>query len=136
MGDQWLNDIKPMKTDWKKPYLEKAPYLIVVFKQSYGILADGRRKIHYYNELSCSIAVGILLAAIQVGLILLCSKSCGYSKSSAVTSQALLVKKAIGLLVLNLSTLYLSGEAFVGNHTVSWRKRHPLFEDKGYKRAY
>jgi len=35
MGNQWVQDLAPLATDWKKEYLELAPYLIVVFKQAY-----------------------------------------------------------------------------------------------------
>ncbi|CAD5124994.1 DgyrCDS13234 [Dimorphilus gyrociliatus] len=65
MGEKWVNDLKQFKTDWIKPYLEEAPYLILVFKQTYGFWPDGTRKVHYYNEMSVSISVGILLAAIS-----------------------------------------------------------------------
>ena len=39
--------------------------LILVFKQTHGLTADGRRRVHYYNEISTCIATGLLLAAIQ-----------------------------------------------------------------------
>lgn len=45
-----------------------APYLILIFKQTYGILPDNRKKTHYYSEISVSIACGVLLAALQVKL--------------------------------------------------------------------
>jgi len=35
MGNQWVQDLAPLATDWQKEYLELAPYLIVVFKQAY-----------------------------------------------------------------------------------------------------
>lgn len=66
MGKKWTTDLMPLKTNWIKEYLTDAPYLIIVFKQIYGSLPDGKRKIHYYNEMSVSIACGILLTAIQV----------------------------------------------------------------------
>ncbi|CAD5113375.1 DgyrCDS2547 [Dimorphilus gyrociliatus] len=75
MGMKWINDLKNLRTSWswKKPYLEDAPYLIVVFKQAYA-LSNGHRKTLYYNEISTCISVGILLAAIQnVGLCTLTS---------------------------------------------------------------
>lgn len=40
MSDEWLEDLKPLGTDWQKPYLEIASYIIVVFKQSFGYTAD------------------------------------------------------------------------------------------------
>lgn len=33
MGQQWVDDLKPIGTNWEKPYLDQAPVLIVVFKQ-------------------------------------------------------------------------------------------------------
>ncbi|XP_063773974.1 iodotyrosine deiodinase 1 [Pseudophryne corroboree] len=70
MGDKWLNDLKPLRTNWVKEYLDTAPFLILIFKQVYGILSSNRKKTHYYNEISVSIACGILLAAIQnAGLV-------------------------------------------------------------------
>lgn len=66
MGDKWVKDLEFTKTTWAKPYLDSAPYLILVFKQVYGIQEDGSKKTHYYNEMSVCISVGLLLAAIQV----------------------------------------------------------------------
>lgn len=66
MGKTWTTDLKPLRTNWIKEYLTKAPYIILVFKQTYGRKPDGTKKIHYYNEQSLSIAVGFLLAAIHV----------------------------------------------------------------------
>lgn len=54
------------RTNWIKGYLDVAPYLVLIFKQTYGILPNGKKKTHYYNEISVSIACGILLAALQV----------------------------------------------------------------------
>jgi len=74
MGDQWVNDLKFVKTDWKKEYLSEAPWLILVFKQTYGLLEDGGRRNFYYNEISTCISAGLLLAAIQMaGLVTLTS---------------------------------------------------------------
>lgn len=66
MGKKWTTDLMPLKTNWIKDYLTDAPFLIIVFKQIYGVLPDGKKKVHYYNEISVSIACGILLTAIQV----------------------------------------------------------------------
>ena len=65
MPFQWTTDLKFVKTDWNKPYLSTAPVLILVFKQTHGLMEDGRKKVHYYNEISTCIATGLLLAAIQ-----------------------------------------------------------------------
>lgn len=65
MSKQWTTDLLPLRTTYIKEYLTEAPYIILVFKQTYGMRADGQRKTHYYNEISCSISVGILLCALQ-----------------------------------------------------------------------
>uniref|UniRef100_A0AAY4BR30 iodotyrosine deiodinase n=1 Tax=Denticeps clupeoides TaxID=299321 RepID=A0AAY4BR30_9TELE len=66
MGDKWVRDLQRLRTNWVKEYLDVAPYLILVFKQTYGILSSGKKKTHYYNEISVSISCGLLLAALQV----------------------------------------------------------------------
>jgi len=80
MGDRWTADLKPIKTDWNKPYLTEAPYLVLLFKQTHGFMPDGSRKVHYYNEISCCISAGLFLAAVQqAGLVTLTSTplNCG-----------------------------------------------------------
>uniref|UniRef100_A0A0A9VZ71 Iodotyrosine dehalogenase 1 n=1 Tax=Lygus hesperus TaxID=30085 RepID=A0A0A9VZ71_LYGHE len=80
MGDQWVTDLKPLKTFWEKEYLTVAPYLILVFKQVYGFKENGMKRTHYYNEMSVAIASGILLTAIHyAGLVSLTSTplNCG-----------------------------------------------------------
>ncbi|KAA0706644.1 Iodotyrosine deiodinase 1 [Triplophysa tibetana] len=70
MGDKWVHDLKRLRTNWVKEYLDIAPYLILIFKQIHGVHPNGKKKTHYYNEISVSIACGILLAALQnVGLV-------------------------------------------------------------------
>ncbi|MCI0617827.1 nitroreductase family protein [bacterium] len=66
---EWLQDLFPLGTDWRKPFLEEAPCIIVVFRQDYG-LKDGKKFKHYYANESVGIAVGFLLAAIHnAGLV-------------------------------------------------------------------
>ncbi len=66
---EWLAALAPLGTDAEKPFLETAPYIIVVFAQSYGLLPDGRRVKHYYASESVGIATGILITAVhQAGL--------------------------------------------------------------------
>lgn len=65
MSRQWTIDLRPLKTNHIKSYLTDAPYLIVIFKQVYGFTKSGKKKQHYYNEISVSIATGILLCALQ-----------------------------------------------------------------------
>ncbi|PPR27888.1 MAG: Coenzyme F420:L-glutamate ligase [Alphaproteobacteria bacterium MarineAlpha10_Bin1] len=61
----WLKALQPLGTDAKKPYLETAPYLIVVFQRNYGVDAAGERIKHYYAGESVGIACGILLTALH-----------------------------------------------------------------------
>ena len=69
MSEEWLDDLIPFGTDWHKPFLEIAPYLIVVFKKAYDII-DGEKQKNYYVNESVGIAAGFLLAAIhQAGLV-------------------------------------------------------------------
>ncbi len=62
---QWLEALAPLGTDEHKLFLETAPYLIVIFAQSYGRLPDGRKVKHYYVQESVGIATGILITAIH-----------------------------------------------------------------------
>jgi len=64
MNEEWLNDLAPLQTDWHKPFLETAPYLIVVFRRSYEFEDDHKHQNYYVME-SCGIACGFLLAAIH-----------------------------------------------------------------------
>ena len=68
MSPEWLAALEPLGTDWRKPHLTDAPWLIVVLEQAYGVQreAHGRqRKVkHYYVRESVGIAVGILLASL------------------------------------------------------------------------
>lgn len=69
MPEDWKQDLKPLATDWQKPFLEEAPYLIAVFKQSYG-LENGIKSQHYYVNESVGIACGMLITAIHLaGLV-------------------------------------------------------------------
>ncbi|XP_031634806.1 iodotyrosine deiodinase 1, partial [Contarinia nasturtii] len=65
MSRQWTADLRPLKTDFIKEYLTDAPFIICVFKQVYGIRSDATKQRHYYNEISVSIATGILLCALN-----------------------------------------------------------------------
>lgn len=72
MSEEWLEDLKPMQTDWHKPFLEIAPYLIVVFKKAYELDKDGKKHTNYYVNESVGLACGFLLAAIHhAGLVAL-----------------------------------------------------------------
>jgi nitroreductase len=66
---EWLADLAPLGTDWRKPFLETAPCLIVMFRLDYEPvrLADGseRRHKNYYVQESVGIAAGFLLQALH-----------------------------------------------------------------------
>ena len=67
---EWLDALAPLGTDERKPFLETAPYLIVIFAQSYGVLADGRRVKNYYVQESVGITTGMLITAVHnAGLV-------------------------------------------------------------------
>jgi iodotyrosine deiodinase len=65
MSDDWLKDLAAFETDWQKPFLEIAPYLIIVFKKAYDVDADGKQHKNYYVNESVGLACGFLLAAIH-----------------------------------------------------------------------
>jgi iodotyrosine deiodinase len=64
-GDDWRNALKHLGTDHHKPFLETAPWLIVVFGQRYGIDPNGERIKHYYTPESVGIAMGLLITAVH-----------------------------------------------------------------------
>lgn len=67
---EWLDALAPLGTNEHKPFLESAPFLIVIFAQSYSLLPDGRKVKHYYVQESVGIATGILIIAIHhAGLV-------------------------------------------------------------------
>jgi iodotyrosine deiodinase len=65
MNDEWLDALRPFQTDWYKPFLETAPYLIIVFKKIYDQLPDGSKSQNYYVNESVGLACGFLLTAIH-----------------------------------------------------------------------
>lgn len=68
-GEDWLDALEHLGTDWQKPFLETAPWLIAIFAQRYGTDASGNRIKHYYVPESVGIACGFLIAAVhQAGL--------------------------------------------------------------------
>lgn len=67
--EEWLKDLAPLGTDWQKPFLSVAPWLIIVFKELYGKDESGEKNKHYYVNESVGIASGFLISAIhQLGL--------------------------------------------------------------------
>jgi iodotyrosine deiodinase len=71
MPEEWLEDLKPFATDENKPFLETAPWLIIVFRKIYEE-AEGQKRNNYYVNESVGLACGFLLAAIHyAGLVAL-----------------------------------------------------------------
>ncbi len=72
MSEEWLDDLKPMQTDWNKPFLEIAPYLVIIFKKAYDLDEDGNKHTNYYVNESVGLAAGMFLTAIHnAGLVAL-----------------------------------------------------------------
>ena len=64
-SDEWLDALAPIGTDWEKPFLETAPWIVVLFAQRYRPLADGSREKHYYVQESVGIAAGLFIASLH-----------------------------------------------------------------------
>lgn len=64
-SEEWLEALAPLGTDWRKPFLEEAPYLIVIFGLRNTVLPDGSKRKNYYVNESVGIATGMLITAIH-----------------------------------------------------------------------
>jgi iodotyrosine deiodinase len=64
-SEQYLDALEPIGTDWIKPHITDAPYLIVVFEQAWSRDEKGGKHKHYYVRESVGIAVGFLLASLH-----------------------------------------------------------------------
>jgi iodotyrosine deiodinase len=72
MSERWIKDLAPLGTNDDKPFLEEAPWLIVVFKKAYELDHDGEKHNNYYVNESVGIACGMLISAIHnAGLVTL-----------------------------------------------------------------
>lgn len=68
-SQEWLDALQPLGTDWRKPFLDTAPYLIAVFLQPFGVTETGEQVKQYYALESVGIATGFLIVALhQAGL--------------------------------------------------------------------
>ncbi len=63
--DEWLKALEKFETDEHKPFLENAPYLIVIFEQKYHLDENGDKVKHYYIKESVGIATGMLITALH-----------------------------------------------------------------------
>lgn len=62
---EWLDALAPLGTDWRKPFLETAPYLIAIFGKKHSLSLSGTRVKNYYVQESVGIATGFLIAALH-----------------------------------------------------------------------
>ncbi|MBX3059179.1 MAG: nitroreductase family protein [Anaerolineae bacterium] len=60
---EWLAALEPLGTDWRKPFLETAPFLIAIFAESYSVNTEGTHVKNYYVQESVGIATGFLITA-------------------------------------------------------------------------
>ena len=65
MPQEWLDALAPLGTDWRKPFLDVAPWIVVLFEQVHGWFPNGSVKKHYYARESVGIACGLFIAAIH-----------------------------------------------------------------------
>jgi nitroreductase len=69
MPNDWLEALAPIGTTWEKPFLEVAPWLVVVFEETVGAHPDGRVRKNYYVKESVGLACGLFITALhQMGL--------------------------------------------------------------------
>lgn len=69
MPPEWIEALQPLGTDWRKPFLETVPWLVVVFAELYGVDGDGAKRKNYYVKESVGLACGLFIAALhQMGL--------------------------------------------------------------------
>lgn len=69
---EWRAALEPLGTDAVKTHLTDAPWVVVLFRQSYGLAADGTKRTYYYTQESCGIAAGFFIAAVHaMGLVTL-----------------------------------------------------------------
>lgn len=64
--DDWREALAPLGTDFHKEHITDAPYVVVLFRQSYGLVPVGRKRTHYYTTESCGIAAGFFIAAVHL----------------------------------------------------------------------
>ena len=65
MNEEWQAALEPLGTDWRKPFLETVPWIVVVFEQRYGTDESGQRVHNYYVKESVGIATGMFLTALH-----------------------------------------------------------------------
>ena len=72
MPPEWLDALAPLGTDEHKAHLTDAPWLVIVFRKSFGFNTDGSKRPFYYTQESVGIAIGFFIAAVHMmGLVTL-----------------------------------------------------------------
>ncbi len=72
MPEEWLEALAPFRTDWRKPFLETVPWIVVAFEELYGFYPDGRKRKNYYVRESTGLACGLFIASLHtMGLVTL-----------------------------------------------------------------
>ncbi len=72
MSEEWRTALAPIGTHWVKEHLTDAPWIVVLFKESYGLLPDGTKRKNYYVDESVGIAAGMFITAVHhMGLVTL-----------------------------------------------------------------
>lgn len=69
---EWRAALEPLGTDDVKTHLTDAPWVVVLFRHSHGVDANGAKRTYYYTQESCGIAAGFFIAAVHtMGLVTL-----------------------------------------------------------------
>jgi iodotyrosine deiodinase len=63
--DEWLEALRPLGTDEHKTHLTDAPWVVVLFRQVFGLEPEGGKRTYYYTQESCGIAAGFFVAAVH-----------------------------------------------------------------------
>ena len=65
LPDHWREALEPLGTDWEKPYLETAPWLVILFEERHGYEPDGSTRKNFYVKESVGIAAGLFITALH-----------------------------------------------------------------------
>ena len=65
MPDEWLEALRPLGTDWQKPFLETVPWIVVAFEKRHDVLPDGSVRKNYYVRESVGLACGLFIASLH-----------------------------------------------------------------------
>ena len=65
MPEAWSEVLAPLGTDHVKEHITDAPWVIVLFRHSKRIRANGEEGPTYYSQESCGIAAGMFISAVH-----------------------------------------------------------------------